>query len=54
MKKLYVVDLSKSNFEKLRREHPLVAEELMLQFCKHLSRRLKEITYEVQVLERWN
>ena len=46
--------LSKSNFEKLRREHPLVAEELMLQFCKHLSRRLKEITYEVQVLERWN
>lgn len=46
--------LTRDNFEKLREEHSDVAQELMLEFCKHLSRRLREVTYEVQVLERWN
>ena len=46
--------LTKSSFEKLREEHSDVAQELMMEFCKHLSRRLREVTYEVQVLERWN
>ncbi len=46
--------LTRDNFEKLREEHSYVAQELMLEFCKHLSRRLREVTYEVQVLERWN
>lgn len=46
--------LSRSNFNILLKEHPLLAQELMLQFCKHLSRRLREVTDEVQVLEQWN
>tara|TARA_B100001063_G_scaffold219376_1_gene223449 strand:+ start:12457 stop:14688 length:2232 start_codon:yes stop_codon:yes gene_type:complete len=46
--------LSKDNFEKLLKEHSLLGQDLMLEFCKHLSKRLREVTYEVQVLERWN
>ena len=46
--------LTRNNFNLLLKEHPLLAQELMLQFCKHLSRRLREVTDEVQVLEQWN
>ncbi|TLP35501.1 SulP family inorganic anion transporter [Arcobacter arenosus] len=45
--------LTRVKFDKLLKEYPLVAQDLLLEFCKHLSRRLREITYEVQVLERW-
>lgn len=46
--------LTKSNFNKLLEEHPFVAQDLLLEFCKHLSKRLREVTYEVQILERWH
>lgn len=45
--------LTREKFNELLKKHPLVAQDLLLKFCEHLSKRLKEVTYEVQILERW-
>lgn len=49
-----VYSLSKKNFEKLSLENLNLTQKLTLSFCKHLSSRLKEVTDEIHILEKWD
>ena len=46
--------LSRENLDLLSKEHPILGRKLMYSFCAHLSNRLREVTSEIQVLERWS
>ena len=46
--------LSRYNLDLLSKEHPILGRKLMYSFCAHLSNRLREVTSEIQVLERWS
>ena len=46
--------LSRKNLDLLTSKHPLLGKKLMYKFCAHLSLRLREVTSEIQVLERWS
>lgn len=46
--------LTRKNLDLLTTKHPLLGKKLMYKFCAHLSLRLREVTSEIQVLERWS
>lgn len=44
--------LSKTLLNKIVEEKPFLVQKLMFEACKHLSKRLREVTKEVEILER--
>jgi len=45
--------LSRDSFENLSLNEPVLTQKIMIEICSHLSKRLREVSLEVQVLERW-
>lgn len=45
--------LSKDSFEKLSLNEVVLTQKIMFEICSHISKRLREVSLEVQVLERW-
>lgn len=44
--------IKRNDFKKMNEESPLLVQQLLFEFCKHLSLRLREVTKEVQLLEK--
>lgn len=43
--------ISRETFDYMGREHPVLVQQLLMEFCRHLSERLREVTKEVHILE---
>jgi len=41
--------INRDDFNKMSEAQPLLVKQLLLEFCKHLSSRLKDVTKEIQI-----
>lgn len=44
--------INRDEFNKISNDYPILVQQLLLEFCKHLSIRLREVTKEVHLLEK--